>query len=217
MRRLFIFLLIPSLLFSSCNDPMSKTYNASTYEEDLQAIRESNKVDYEDIELLNKYIIVSKLAGNDLQGKSYSDILGKIKDVRKATGEQSDQLKMEQESKRERMSSFLTVNLNEKTFSKVNNKDCFSYTVTFKNTSSTNIKMIVGSISMNNLLDKEIKKIDIVLDENLKANSALKKIYTVKYDNGNENDKRIRSKDLSTIRVEWNPEKIIFEDGRLVE
>lgn len=217
MRRLLIFLLIPSLLFFSCNDPMRRNYNAATYEKDLQEIRESNKVDYEDIELLNKYIIVLRLAGNDLQGKSYSEILDKIKEIKKANTTESYHFKIEQESKRERMSSFLTVNLNEKIFSKINNKDCFSYTVTFQNNSSKNIKMIVGSISMNDLLDKEIKKIDIVFDEKLKANSTLKKTYTVNYNGGEEGDKRIRAKNLSAIRVEWNPEKIVFEDGRLLK
>ena len=196
---------------------MSRTYNAARYEKDLQDIRVSDKMDYEDIELLNKYIIVSRLSGGDLEGKSYEDILDKIKEIRKATGDENEQLKMEQEAKRERMSSFLTVTLIEKTFSKIDDKDCLKYTVTFQNISPANIKMIVGSISLHDLLDKEIKKIDILLDEELKTNSTLKKIYTVTYNHGDENDKRIRAKALTDIKVDWNPEKIIFEDGHLIE
>ena len=77
--------------------------------------------------------------------------------------------------------------------------------------------MIVGSISVNDLLDREIKNIPIVLDEPLKAGSTFKKTYTESYDPANENDIRIRSKDLIDLRVVWNPVKIIFEDKTIAE
>ncbi len=204
-------------LFVSCNSPMDKTYNAATYQPDIDAIRQSNKVSEEDIELLTKYMVVSKLAGNDLQGKTYAEILTKIKEIRKANGDESSQAQMEKESKRERFSALLSVKLLEKNFVKIDNKDCLSYTVVFNNTSSKNIKMIVGSISMNDLLDREIKKIDILLDENLKANSSLQKNFTFEYNHANENDKRIRTKEPVDMRVLWNPEKIVFQDGHIAE
>ena len=196
---------------------MDKTYRAASYINDIEAIRESDKVSDEDVELLTKYITLSKLAGNELEGRTYEEILGKIKEIKKASTDESDRQKMEKELARDRMSSYLKVDLSDKSFSKVNNKDCFTYTVTFQNTSSKNIKMIVGSISLNDLLDREIKNIEIVLDEALKANETLKKTYTVEYDHRNENDKRIRSKELVDIRVVWNPVKIIFEDGIIAD
>ncbi len=196
---------------------MNKTYNSQSYVNDIETIREGNKVSYEDIEIMTRYIALAKIAGNDLEGKTYGEILDKIKNIRNANANQSMQLEMEKEAKRERMSSYLSVNLSDKIFSKINNKDCFTYTVTFRNTSSKNIKLVVGSISLNDLLDREIKSIQIILDGNLKANSSLKKTYTVHYDHGNENDKRIRSKDLVDLRVLWNPVKIIFEDGIMAE
>jgi len=196
---------------------MDKTYNATTYVQDIAAIRESNKVSYEDIELLTKYIALSKIAGNDLEGKTYDEILEKIKEIRKANTDQTDQLNMEKDAMRERMSAYLKVMLTEKIFTKVNNKDYFSYTVTFQNTSPKNIKMVVGNISLNDLLDREIKNIQIVLDEELASNSIVKKTYTIAYDAGNENDKRIRSKELVDLRVLWNPQKIIFKDGTVAE
>ncbi|HEY8688993.1 MAG TPA: hypothetical protein VIM07_07150 [Chitinophagaceae bacterium] len=214
---LILFTFFLTLIFSSCNDPMDKTYNATTYVQDIAAIRESNKVSYEDIELLTKYIALSKIAGNDLEGKTYDEILEKIKEIRKANTDQTDQLNMEKDAMRERMSAYLKVMLTEKIFTKVNNKDYFSYTVTFQNTSPKNIKMVVGNISLNDLLDREIKNIQIVLDEELASNSIVKKTYTIAYDAGNENDKRIRSKELVDLRVLWNPQKIIFKDGTVAE
>ena len=204
-------------VISSCNNAMDKTYSTSTYVQDIAAIRESNKVSYDDIELLTKYITISKIGGNDQQGKTYNEILEKIKEIRKTNTDHSEQLKMQKDVMRERMSSYLAVNLSGKIFSKVNNKDCFTYTVTFRNTASKNIKMVVGSISINDLLDREIKSIQIVLDEELPPHSVVEKKYIVAYNPANENDKRIRSKELVDLRILWNPDKIIFKDGTVAE
>ena len=214
---LILFTFFLTSIFSSCKDPMDRAYNTATYVQDIAAIRESNKVSYEDIELLTKYIALSKIAGNDLEGKTYDEILEKIKGIRKVNTDQSDQLNMEKDAMRERMSAYLKATLTEKIFTKVNNKDCFTYSVTFQNTSPKNIKMVVGSISLNDLLDREIKNIQIVLEEELTPNSFFKKTYTIPYDAGNENDIRIRSKELIDLRILWNPQKIIFKDGTVAE
>ena len=196
---------------------MDKPYSAANYLQDIKAIRESNKVAYSDIDLLTKYIAISKMAGNDLQGKTYTEILEKIKSIRQANTDKSDKLKMEKDATRERLNAYLAVTLSEKTFSKVSNKDVFTYTIIFKNRSAKNIKLIVGSISLNDLLDREIKNVQIVLDEELQAHASLKKIYTAAYNPAEENDKHIRTKDLVDLRILWNPEKIIFEDGTIAE
>lgn len=219
MRNYFIILkfFFISLIFISCKGPLGKTYDPVTYQEDIESIRQSNIVSEDDIELLTNYMLIAKLAGNDFQEKTYGEILDRIKEIRKSTGDKNESEKLEQESKRIRLSAVLSVKLSEKDFTKVDGKDCFVYTVTFQNTSIQNIKMVVGSFSINDLLDKEIKKIDILLDENLKANSALKKTFTVGYNHSDENDKRIRTKKLVDVRVLWNPEKIIFENGTLAD
>lgn len=217
MRNLLFFTFFLLITFSSCNTPLDKTYSSATYLNDITEIRESNKVSYEDIELLTKYITLSKLAGNDLEGKTYKEILTRIKDVRQSNTDESSRIQMEKDEIRERLSAYLTVSLSEKVFSRVKNKDSFIYTVTFQNLSGKNIQMVVGSISLNDLLDREIKNIQVVLDEELRPGSVLKKTYTDDYDHNSENDKRIRSKDLVDLRVLWNPEKIIFKDGSIAE
>ncbi|HUS03445.1 MAG TPA: hypothetical protein VMY77_17015 [Chitinophagaceae bacterium] len=214
---LLLFGFFLTLTFCSCNNPLNKTYNTSTYLNDITEIRESNKVSYEDIELLTKYITLSKLAGKDLEGKTYEDILNNLKDIRQTNTDQNNRIQLEKDAMRERLGFYLTVNLSDKVFSKVTNKDCFIYTVTFQNLSGKNIQMVVGSISLNDLLDKEIKNIPVVLDEELRAGSFLKKTYVVEYDHSNENDKRIRSKELVDLRALWNPDKIIFKDGTVAE
>lgn len=201
----------------ACNNPLSKTYSLKTYEEDMGQIRESTKIGYDDIELLTKYIIVSRLAGNDLQGKTYEEILDKIKDIRKNNATQNDQLQMEKELKRERMGSLASVGLSEKKIVILDKKEFILYTINFHNKSSKNINIIVGSISLQDLLEREIKKIDILLDEELIKNGKVQKIIRIPYDPADENDQRIKSKSITDLRIEWNPEKIIFTDGSVAQ
>ena len=75
-------LLLFSLIFSSCNNPLHRTYSTTTYDDDIEAIRKSNKVSDEDLELLNKYIMLLKLSGNNITDRSYDEILDKIKAFR---------------------------------------------------------------------------------------------------------------------------------------
>jgi len=215
--RLFSLVFFLSTIFSSCNDPMDKSYSPATYVNDIAAIRESNKISYDDIELLTQYIALSKIAGNNLEGKTYDEILSKVKDIRQANTDQKERVQMEKDAMRERMSGYLRVNLSDKNFLKVDSKDHFIYTVIFQNLSAKAIKMVVGSISLNDLLDREIKKIDIILDEELRPQATISKTYPVLYDPGNEHDKRIRSNNLVDLRIVWDPVKIIFEDGTVAE
>lgn len=196
---------------------MDKTYSAATYVNDITEIRESNKISYEDIELLTKYIAVSRLAGNEPEGRTYEEILEKIKSIRQANVDENGQAAMEKDAARERLARYLKVELSQKVFSKIDNKDHFTYTVSFQNLSAKNIKIIIGSVSINDLLDREIKTIQIVLDETLRANGILKKTYSVLYNHSNESDKLIRSKELVDLRIVWNPNKIIFDDGSIAE
>lgn len=210
-------MLLLVMVLASCNNPMSKNYSRATYIQDMDAIRESSKISFDDIDLLTRYVALSRIAGNELEGKTYREILVKIKDIRKANTDQADLQTMEKDAARERMNPYITVALSGKNYSKVNNKDCLIYTVIFQNQTAKNIKMVVGSISINDLLDREIIDIPIVLDEPLKANATEKKIYTVDYNNNNESDRSIRLKELVDLRILWNPLKIIFDNGTVVE
>lgn len=196
---------------------MDKTYSSASYVEDMQAIRESEKVSYEDIELLTQYIALSEVAGNRLQGRTYEDILASIKKIRDTHLTEANAADMKMESARVRMHPYLIVSIKEKNFSKINNRDCMNYTVIFKNTSSKIIKMVVGSVSINDLLDREIKNIQVILDEQLPPNAIVQKVYNIEYDHGNEHDQQVRTKDLTDLRLLWNPVKIIFEDGTIAD
>ena len=213
----FILLIFLPLLFLSCNTPMDRVYSKTSYSEDIESIRQSQKISDDDIELLARYIALSNLSGNDLEGKTYDDILDKIKEIRKTNTDSNDRLSMEKDAKRDRMNPFLAVNLTEKIFSKDDDKNYMKYTITFQNLSARNIKMVIGTMHINDLMEREIKKLNIVLDEELGANTTLQKTFTFGYNDSDENDQQVRVKPVTGIRIEWNPEKIIFDDGRVME
>lgn len=212
--RLVIFFII---IFASCNNPLHRTYSPATYEEDMQAIRKSDKVSDEDLEILAKYIILAKLSGNDVSGKSYDDILDIMKSFQQKNDELNNRDDIEKEAKRKRLSPFLEVKLQKKTFTKANNKNVLVYTVSVKNNGTLKIKTVTGNLTLNDFMGKPITNLNIFLDEDISHGQILTKIYNIDYNDDNENDRRIRSKDLFDIRAVWNPEKIIFENGKLSE
>lgn len=176
-----------------------------------------NKINEEDIRLLAKFILVSKLAGNDLNGETYGSILEKVKSIQKAGNDVTERERNLVEARSQRLKPLLEVNLVSKNFVRIKDRDYLAYKIVFHNTSHTDIKTVIGNMGINDLMDKQIKKVNILLDEQLKANSTFEKTYTFEYNHSDEQDKRIRSKDLIDMRVAWNPEKIIFENGRLAE
>jgi hypothetical protein len=210
-------LLFAVFIFSSCNNPLHRTYSPETYEDDMQAIRMGNKINDEDLKNLANYIILAKLAGTDLRGKSYEDLLEKITAFRQNNEALSGRQAMENESKRIRMSPFLRVSLQSKTFSNKNNKEALVFIVVFTNTGNQKIKTITGNLAINDLMEKLIKNLPIFLDQDILPGQTLTKAYTTDYNDADENDRRLRSNDSFNLRIVWNPEKIILENGKLIE
>lgn len=210
-------LFVAILFLISCNNPLHRTYSASTYESDMEAIRKSDKVSDEDAILLTQYIVLAKLAGNSVEGKTYDDLLDKIKNFQQKTSELSAKETFEKEAKRKRLYPLLEVNLLDKTFTKLGNKNVIAYTVSFKNTGRIKIKTIQGKLVINDLMEKPVTSLNVLLDEDIMPERTLRKIYKIDYNDSDENDRRMRSKDLFDIRAVWDPEKIIFDNGQLAQ
>ncbi|MEP6615466.1 MAG: hypothetical protein ABJA57_02755 [Ginsengibacter sp.] len=216
MKILPLILLCSLFLFSSCNRPLDKIYSPQTFEEDVQLLR-STKMEETDIDLLTKFILVSKLAGNDLAGEKYCDILERVKSIQLSNDQHSERDQKLMAAKIQRLQPYIKVSLVSKHFTRLKDHDYLTYDITFKNLSPSAIKTVTGTMNVNDLLDKQIKNISILLDEQINAKSLIQKTFNVLYNHADVQDQRIRSKDLSAMRVVWNPDKIIFEDGTLAE
>lgn len=214
-RTIYLSLLL--ILLVSCNDALNKNYSALTFESDIQEMRESQRVPVEDIKLLTKYILLARLGGQDPEGKSYADLLDRIKEIQKSTEDALDQRENLQLIKRERLNPLLKVTLIKKEFLKIKNRDYLVYTIGFQNSTEKKIRTIIGNLTLEDLLEKEIKSVNILFNEELGPMGSITKTYKIDYDYSNESDQRIRSKDLTDLRIVWNPDKIIYNDGILAE
>ena len=213
-KWVILFLLIFSV---SCNNPLQKIYRPSTYEKDVQEIRRSNKIDDEDLKILVKYIVVARISKNDLSGQTYEDILNRIKTFRQENEKMDVREDMEKEARRNKLSSQLEASLLKKEYSNKEGKEIMIYTVTLKNISSQKIKTVTGNFLLNDLLEKPVKQLNIFVDEEINPGQTFTKIITIPYHNADGTDQRVRGKDLIDMRVVWNPEKIILEDGSLLQ
>lgn len=210
---ILFFLIFPG----SCHSPLQKIYRPSTYEKDVQEIRRSNKIDDEDLKILVKYIVVARISGNDLSGQTYEDILNGIKTFQQENEKKDLREEVGREALRNRLSSHLEASLLKKEYSNKEGKEVMIYTVTLKNVSSQKIKTITGNFLLNDLLEKPVKQFNIFVDEEINPGQTLTKIITIPYHNADASDERVRGKDLIDMRVVWNPEKIILEDGSLLQ
>jgi hypothetical protein len=213
-KWVILFLLIFSV---SCNNPLQKIYRPFTYEKDVQEIRKSNKINDEDLEILVKYIVMARISGNNLSGQTYENILKRIKAFQQDNEDVNEKKDLEREARRNRFSSYLEASLLKKEYSNSDSKEVIIYTVCLKNISSQKMKTITGNFLLNDLLGKPVKQLNIFVDEEINPWQTVTKKFTIPYNNSDAADQRVRSKDLIDMRVVWNPEKIILENGNLLE
>lgn len=209
----FGFLVFAAILFASCTNPLQRHYTLSSYDEDMQDIKKSNKISDEDEAAIDKYIMLARLTGNDVSGSSYEEILEQIKIFEQKNEQAYGGSAAEQDDRRQRLSAYIDVQLVNKAFTKINDKNVLAYTISFKNTSLLKIKTVTGNLIFYNLLDKPFKSLPVFIDEDIDAKKVLVKTISCDYNDGDESDRRLRIKDASVLKSIWYPEKIIYENG----
>ena len=196
---------------------MSRDYDPSTLQADLNQIRQEGKISEEQIRELTKYIIIAHLNGVNLKGQTYTAILDQLQVNRKSLSQSSEKRYVLQNLKRDRINPLLKVTLINKNFLIKHDHQYLIYTISLSNTSSKNIRTVIGNFSLQDFLEKEIKNVYVLIHQEVRSMSNITINLFVPYDPLLEGDERIRSKQLSDIHVVWNPEKIIYEDGKLIE
>ena len=205
------------LLLVSCSNPLNRKYSDKTLEEDAKAIKESKKIDDDDAELLATYIMRAKLTNENIEGMTYADMLKKAKDIKAEQKALADKAAKEETEKRQRLGSAINVALYDIGYQKADYDDYIVYSMAFENKSGKDIKAVKGTLLITDLFDKEIKKINIVFDDGVKANDTYKTSYTTDYNQFMDEDQSLRSKTMKEIKFVWTPEKILFEDGTTLE
>ncbi|WP_115460578.1 hypothetical protein [Winogradskyella aurantiaca] len=216
MKKAITFLLMLVTVIS-CSSPLDKKYNEDTFETDTKEIKESGNLSDEDALILAGWIMRSKLKSESLEGKTYNEIIKEAKDYRKEQEYLAEQTKLEEEEKRQRLGSALTVAMYNKGYEEYDYQDYLTYSFAFENKTDKDIRAFKGSISIRDLFDSEIKSISLTIDDPIKAGEIFKGTYTTDYNQFREEDSRLRNKKIEDLVVIWTPEKIIFSDGSTLE
>lgn len=216
MKKALLFFAIVGMLIS-CSGPLDKKYNEDTLAEDAKEIKKNGNLSDEDAQIMAGWIVRAKLTDEKLEGKSYGEILEEAKDYKKEQEKLVEKAKREEEEKRQKLGSALTVALYDKGYEKYDYEDYLTYSLAFENKTDKDIRAFKGSISINDLFDTEIKTINLTIDNPIEAGQTFKGTYTTDYNQFMDEDKRLKNKNMADLKVVWTPEKIIFGDGTTLE
>lgn len=111
-------MLLTALIFCACSSPLNKKYNEESFETDAKEIKESGKLTDEDALIMAGWIFKAKLTGEKLEGKTYAQIIKEAKDYKKEQELLVEKVKFEEEEKRQRLGSALTVAMYDKGYTK---------------------------------------------------------------------------------------------------
>ena len=221
MKRLLLFFGIGAMLLS-CSNPMGKKYNEKTALEDLLAIGQG--IDSTDYKLLAGSIFRLKLKDRKLEEMTYSEILedgkkwkieqDKIETEQKALAEKAAKDEAERIKK---LNESVIVTCFEKGYSEVDYQDYITYKFVILNKSDKDVRAVKGGITFTNLFDEKIKSLNFVYDKPIEAGKQVNWDANTEYNQFRSEDKTLKNKDLKDLKVVWNPEKILFEDGTTLE
>ena len=220
MRYFLLFSLL--IICCSCSSPLDKAYKESEVEEDMIALKDA--VSEEELGMIVGYIALQSLQGESMLGKTYGDLLNEAKEMR-AENERKEaeeeelarKAKQEEAERIERLSSALTVTVFEKGFSKGDWEDYITFKFAFENKTDKPIKAFTGAMVFNDLFDKEIKILDLTYDDEIAGGERKTWDASTEYNRFIDEDAILKEKGLDDMKIQWIPEKILFEDGTALE
>tara|TARA_B100001564_G_scaffold341421_1_gene336109 strand:- start:62 stop:727 length:666 start_codon:yes stop_codon:yes gene_type:complete len=221
MKKLLILIGMTAVLFS-CSTPMEKKYNEKTALKDIQSIKSA--IDSTEFNLLAGSVFRLKLEDKKLEEMTYAEILEdgkkwkaeqeKIEAEQKALAEKAAKDEAERIKK---LTESVIVSCFEKGYSEVDYQDYITYKFVILNKSEKAIRAVKGGITFTNLFDEKIKSLSFVYDKPIEAGEQVNWDATTEYNQFMSEDKTLKNKDLKDLKVVWNPEKILFEDGTTLE
>lgn len=211
-----------ALALASCSNPLSKAYTATTAGDDLEAIVESGKLNPAQCQLLVQYV---RLGNEPLAGATYQQLL----DQATALQAKAEKAKAEQQAlaakaaaaaaaRLRQLRAVAAVTVFHKGFlgsaSNAGHQDSYiTFEVAIHNKSPKDIRALMGMLVFNNAFNRPIKKMLITTDRGIRAGRTFKYGSGIDYNERLDEDLLLRYNSLDSLKVVWQPEKVLFADG----
>lgn len=221
MKSIVILLLVSCWDTLILPDPLDKIYSTSTLSSDLREILAHDTPDSSAYKGITQYLLVMAFSEEQLIGKTYREILDlsrlwaikqKIQEQQeKALAKQAD---LEQEKRYEILRKVVEVVLDSKEVIDLDSAVSITYHFTLSNHSHKSIKSVEGSVEINHDLHGYFTRQDLTFAKPLSKHSSWQEKVSFK-----------KSKELGQTpkdsgepgKLIWRPEKILFEDGSILE
>ncbi len=231
---------------TSCSfDPIDKTYNKHTADDDYRRIREISNIDSIDLMLLEKYMIEHNLISPHVREShaTYLEILNEAKkekeqyeiEKRKKGNKEIDIARSHEIEKIKNIKKVLFVDFveqgefNEGDFLDVpkkskntsatsqENKNVITYDVMFKNISSKDIKAFKGDINFYDIFHNEIKKVTFTSYKQISVGDSIVQRFIIDMAEVNKGVNKFKDLNKEFIKVEWLPDRLIHTDDEVIE
>lgn len=211
----------------SCSDVLDNTYSKKTAEGDLERIQAIRRLDSADYELLTDYMLKNGLIDPDLKhiDQSYKEILvlakeAKIKDIKR-----KEVVKKIQDSENQFVSDHMDhmhqalsmVPEKSEIRKDWSSKNGIFYKMVFVNSGEKGVVGFKGKFAFYDAFDKEIKTVDITYNDFIKPTDTLVYNAAIDFTNLNGGNSIYYTKDYKDLKIVWQPMKIKFEDGSILD
>lgn len=218
MKRICL-LVATAFIMVSCGNPMNKKFSEKNFESDLKEIKAADKLSDEEVELFAGWLIKSKLSNENLEGKTYADILNEAKQFQE---NQKALLKIEEEKEKafaEKMAQAVEIKIVDKTFEKYSGIEYNNFEYLIKNKSNKTIDAIRFQFEVYNKLGDRIGDLyEVNLTDDTIAPQAT-------YDNGvmdrfnaySKLSNDVKDADFKGLKIVQRTIKIVYTDGSVLE
>lgn len=205
------------VIVSCSSSPLDRQYSVASLKKDVQAIKASGELEEGDEALLGRAVMQSMFAKEAFEGRTYREILEEARKARDAEAAEDRAKAAKAEARAERLGKVLSVRLADKGYEQRRYEDFITYEFAFENKTGMPIKAFKGRMAFYDLFDEQITTLNLTYDEGLKPQEKKAYYATTDYNQFSDEDKALRGKTLDQMKVVWEPESILFEDGTKLE
>jgi len=137
------------------------------------------------------------------------DFYSRVKDAKNERDERLEKLAI--------LNSSIEVELLEKSHYEYKYREYLMFDFIFRNLSDREITAFSGSFKISNLLDDEVKSINITYDDPIPPKSDVKWTGQINYSDYDHNEAQLKTKELSKFKMLFTPDAILFSDGEKVQ